>query len=113
MKPTVILGDAELYLGDCRDILPHLPKVDAVITDPPYYDAIAYADVSDFFYLWLKEILTTYYPSVFVYPQTPKMEECTALKHHHNDNKELATLHFENKLKEKLKESESSVENSK
>ena len=36
MKPTVILGDAELYLGDCRDILPHLPKVDAVITDPPY-----------------------------------------------------------------------------
>ena len=36
MKPTVIIGDAELYLGDCRDILPHLPKVDAVITDPPY-----------------------------------------------------------------------------
>ena len=36
MKPTVIIGDAELYLGDCRDILPTLPKVDAVITDPPY-----------------------------------------------------------------------------
>ena len=74
--------------------------LDAVITDPPYYDAIAYADVSDFFYLWLKEVLTPYYPSVFVYPQTPKMEECTALKHHHNDDKNLATLHFENKLKE-------------
>jgi putative DNA methylase len=74
--------------------------LDAVITDPPYYDAIAYADVSDFFYLWLKEILTPNYPSVFVYPQTPKMEECTALKHHHSDNKELASLHFENKLKE-------------
>ena len=36
MKPTVIIGDSELYLGDCRDILPTLPKVDAVITDPPY-----------------------------------------------------------------------------
>lgn len=35
MKP-VIIGNAELWLGDCRDILPILPKVDAVITDPPY-----------------------------------------------------------------------------
>jgi putative DNA methylase len=74
--------------------------LDAVITDPPYYDAIAYADVSDFFYLWLKSVLTEYYPSVFVYPQTPKTDECTALKHHHNDDKNLASLHFENKLKE-------------
>jgi len=32
----VIIGNATLYLGDCRDILPTLPKVDAVITDPPY-----------------------------------------------------------------------------
>ena len=30
------IGNAELYLGDCREILPALPKVDAVITDPPY-----------------------------------------------------------------------------
>ena len=30
------IGDATLYLGDCRDILPTLPKVDAVITSPPY-----------------------------------------------------------------------------
>lgn len=35
MNP-VIIGNATLYLGDCRDILPALPKVDAVITDPPY-----------------------------------------------------------------------------
>ena len=37
MKP-VIIGNATLYLGDCREILPTLPKVDAVITDPPYSD---------------------------------------------------------------------------
>ena len=30
------IGDATLYLGDCREILPRLPKVDAVVTDPPY-----------------------------------------------------------------------------
>lgn len=31
-----VIGNAELYCGDCREILPTLPKVDAVITDPPY-----------------------------------------------------------------------------
>ena len=36
MGDPVIIGNATLYLGDCRDILPTLPKVDAVITDPPY-----------------------------------------------------------------------------
>lgn len=36
MSEPVVIGSATLYLGDCRDILPTLPKVDAVITDPPY-----------------------------------------------------------------------------
>lgn len=40
MPRKEIIGAATLYLGDCRDILPTLPKVDAVITDPPY--GIAY-----------------------------------------------------------------------
>ena len=36
MTQPVIIGDATLYLGDCREILPTLGKVDAVVTDPPY-----------------------------------------------------------------------------
>ena len=36
MVEPVIIGNATLYLGDCRDILPTLGKVDAVVTDPPY-----------------------------------------------------------------------------
>ena len=36
MAEIVKIGDATLYLGDCMDILPTLPKVDAVMTDPPY-----------------------------------------------------------------------------
>ena len=36
MTTPVIIGNATLHLGDCREILPTLPKVDAVITDPPY-----------------------------------------------------------------------------
>ena len=35
-KRKEVIGDATLYLGDCLEILPTLPKVDAVITDPPY-----------------------------------------------------------------------------
>lgn len=38
MSRVEVIGNATLYLGDCRDILPTLPKVDAVITDPPYSD---------------------------------------------------------------------------
>lgn len=46
MEPSkVTIGDAELWLGDCRDILPMLPKVDAVITDPPYAVSVAGARV--------------------------------------------------------------------
>jgi DNA modification methylase len=41
MKPTEIIGDCHLFLGDCREILPHLPKVDLVLTDPPYGIGIA------------------------------------------------------------------------
>lgn len=70
----------------------------AVVTDPPYYDAIAYADLSDFFYVWLKRTLGDVYPLNFATPQTPKTEECTALKHHHNNDKDTAKEHFEDKL---------------
>lgn len=72
----------------------------AVVTDPPYYDAIAYADLSDFFYVWLKRTLGDVYPMNFATPQTPKTEECTALKHHHKNNVEVAKKHFETKLTE-------------
>lgn len=70
----------------------------AVITDPPYYDAIAYADISDFFYVWMKRTLSDLYPLTFATPQTPKTEECTALKHHHNNSEDEAKKHFETKL---------------
>ncbi len=73
-------------------------SIDAVITDPPYYDAIAYADLSDFFYVWLKRILGDLYPQNFATPLTPKSDECTALKHHHTGSNNNAKLHFENKL---------------
>lgn len=75
------------------------PKyLDSVITDPPYYDAIAYADLSDFFYTWLKRMIGDIFYLNFAVPQTPKSEECTALKHHHNGDMNRAKAHFEDKL---------------
>jgi putative DNA methylase len=73
-------------------------SITAVITDPPYYDAIAYADLSDFFYVWLKRTISGLYPINFATPQTPKTDECTMLKHHHNGDAAIAKQHFENKL---------------
>ena len=75
-------------------------ELTAAVTDPPYYDAIAYADISDFFYVWMKRTLSDIYPLNFSTPQTPKAEECTALKHHHNNSEVEAKQHFEHKLTE-------------
>jgi len=77
--------------------------LNASITDPPYYDAIAYADLSDFFYTWLKRMLYEIYPLSFAVPQTPKTEECTAIKHRFNGDGDAANKHFEKKLMEIFK----------
>lgn len=72
--------------------------LNAVITDPPYYDAIAYADLSDFFYVWLKRTVGRRFALNFATPNTPKSEECTAIKHNHSGDREVAKQHFEDKL---------------
>lgn len=74
--------------------------ITSVVTDPPYYDAISYADCSDFFYVWLKRTLNDIYPLNFSTPQTPKTEECTALKHRFSGDDKKARHHFEDKLTE-------------
>jgi putative DNA methylase len=49
-----------------------------VSTDPPYYDNIAYADLSDFFYVWQRKSLRQFYPTLFSSIATPKAEELVA-----------------------------------
>lgn len=48
----------------------------AFVTDPPYYNAVPYADLSDFFYVWLKRTIGDSYPSLFSTSLTPKEDEC-------------------------------------
>ncbi|NOT11401.1 MAG: DUF1156 domain-containing protein [Methylococcaceae bacterium] len=54
-----------------------------VSTDPPYYDNIAYADLSDFFYVWLRRALRPIYPSLFTTMAVPKAEELVATPYRH------------------------------
>ena len=48
---------------------------DAVLTDPPYYDNVPYAALSDFFYVWLKRAVGDLFPDLFSTPLTPKSDE--------------------------------------
>lgn len=54
-----------------------------VSTDPPYYDNIGYADLSDFFYVWLRRSLSSTFPELFATVATPKSEELVATPYRH------------------------------
>jgi adenine-specific DNA methylase len=71
---------------------------DVVVTDPPYFDAIAYGDLSDYFYVWLKRGLGDVIPEALTTPLTPKTDEATALKHRHGGDGDKADAHFKSKL---------------
>ena len=64
-----------------------------VSTDPPYYDNIGYADLSDFFYVWLRRSLRSVYPSLFATMAVPKEDELVALPYRHG-SKEKAEIFF-------------------
>lgn len=66
-----------------------------ISTDPPYYDNIGYADLSDFFYVWLRQSLKSTYPSLFGTMLVPKHEELVATPYRENRGKEGARAFFE------------------
>jgi putative DNA methylase len=53
-------------------------------TDPPYYDNVPYADLSDFFYVWLRRTLKVVFPSLFATLAVPKAEELVAFAYRHD-----------------------------
>lgn len=62
-------------------------------TDPPYYDNIGYADLSDFFYVWLRRALRPFFPDLFATLAVPKAEELVATPYRHG-SKEKAEKFF-------------------
>lgn len=69
-----------------------------VITDPPYYDNMSYADLSDFFYVWLRRSIGELYPELFSTLLTPKQTELIADYNRFGGRKE-AEKHFEDGLR--------------
>ena len=64
-----------------------------VSTDPPYYDNIGYADLSDFFYVWLRRSLRPVYPNLYATVAVPKAEELVATPYRH-ETKDKAEAFF-------------------
>ena len=67
----------------------------AISTDPPYYDNIGYADLSDFFYVWLRQSLRHTYPKLFSTMLVPKHEELVATPYREDRGKDGARDFFE------------------
>ena len=84
--PATIMGESEQVdaQADCglRNIM--------VSTDPPYYDNIGYADLSDFFYVWMRQSLRDIYPNLFSTMLVPKAEELIATPYRHEGSKDKA-----------------------
>ena len=63
------------------------PETAVISTDPPYYDNIGYADLSDFFFCWMKPLIRPVYPELFGVLATPKSEELVATPYRHGGKK--------------------------
>jgi adenine-specific DNA methylase len=72
--------------------------VPIISCDPPYYDNIGYADLSDFFYVWLRRTLKEVYPDLLGTMLTPKSEEMIASPYRHGGSKAKAAAFFEDGL---------------
>ncbi len=72
---------ATVKQGSATDLPYPDAHFDAVLTDPPYYDNMAYSYLSDFFYVWLKRSVGTLHPALFGTPLTPKQNEIVAYGH--------------------------------
>jgi putative DNA methylase len=101
---TGSIESAYKQVAKALEVLPAHPKGNAsqsdaqtltfdariVSTDPPYYDNIAYADLSDFFYGWLRRSLRDIFPGYFATVATPKAEELVASAYRHGGTKSAA-----------------------
>jgi putative DNA methylase len=97
VAPTVRRGNAQAidYPGDFFD---------AVIVDPPYYDAFQYGDLSDFFYVWLKRSIGHLYPELFLTPLTPKHAEIIENRADKKSSEYISHEEFESRLQRALRE---------
>jgi len=95
-------ADCLVYLRpDADGVVTQTSALDAAVqgavvsTDPPYYDNIGYADLADYFYVWLRRSLRSAYPELLGTVLTPKTEELVATPYRFGGSKAKAESHFE------------------
>ena len=98
-------ADPTILLGNATSLPVKSATVHCVVTDPPYGNSIAYADLSDFFYVWLKRSLAREFPIAFRTPQSPKDAEATSHKHRHNGSQSRANSFYRSLLRASFEES--------
>jgi adenine-specific DNA methylase len=76
----------------------------AFVTDPPYYDAVPYADLADFFYVWLKRSVGDMHPALFREPMTPKDGEIVQLSERNPIYSRKTRQYFESLMKDAMAE---------
>ena len=79
LGPTTCVGNAQQADAQTQAI----SDSKVISTDPPYYDNIGYADLSDFFYVWLRKSLKPIFPSLYATLAVPKTEELVATPYRH------------------------------
>ncbi len=94
---TPASGEARVQQLDATRAVDGAAEV-LVATDPPYYDNIGYADLSDFFYVWLRRSLAPVYPELFSTLLTPKNQELVASSERFGGSRRDAGEHFERGL---------------
>ena len=94
-----ISNPAVVKRGNAEKLLHDDETFDAVVTDPPYYSSIYYADLSAFFYVWLKRIVGDLYPEHFTLPTPPKRREAVAQPSEHDGDTEKANEHYQNMMR--------------
>ena len=98
------MPSAVVQRGDATALSVEDSTFDAVVTDPPYYDNVSYADLSDFFYVWLKRTVGHIYPEHFASEGTPKRAEAVADAVRHGGSKAKAKQAYEQMMAKSLAE---------
>lgn len=94
LRPTAL--QSKVRRADARSTADTLDHPVAIITDPPYFDQIGYADLSDFFYVWHRKALRDVHPDIYATIVTPKDPELIATPYRHGGSKEAAAEYFVN-----------------
>jgi adenine-specific DNA methylase len=102
-NPTLPNAQSHAQKASATDLPFPDDHLDAVLTDPPYYDNVPYAALSDFFYVWLKRSVGELFPELFATPTVPKTDEAIMEPTRHED-KDQAKAFFEDLLGQSFQE---------